>query len=558
MNQGTPERDRLRPAMRRSSWWTLDPGGSVIGLAFAVLSVTPSLLPRPTILQGVLTAVAFAVGYVLGVVLWAVARRLLWKGDAVPPFRKLWWFVYAGAWVVAIVTLAGLSSIWQNEVRRLVSMPPIDGADVAGFSLAFIAVAVLLMLLGKAARWLHASLRRRVGAAGAGVLSVLVVAAVTAGLVFASLLAVDRVYFDRNHLPEAGVEEPGSEFRSAGSESAITWDSLGRHGAAFVGGGPTVTKITELTGQQAIEPIRVYAGLESAPSIAERAQLVVDELERTGAFSRRVLVVATTTGSGWLEPQTVDAIEYLHGGDTAIAAMQYAYTPSWVSFVFDPDAPVEAARVLFDAVENKVDSLPADDRPLLVSYGLSLGAHGSQSVFADLADLRARTDAALFVGSPNGSQLWRTLQSTRDAGSPAWQPVREEGREVRWISRAGDEGLLREPWESPRVLYLQHATDPVTWLSPALLWSAPDWLEPDQRSHDISPEMRWIPVVTGLQVTVDMLVGEAVPAAYGHNYGDLVLLAWQQVAPAPSVQPEVISRIQAELESYSTIPRHEE
>lgn len=205
-----------------------------------------------------------------------------------------------------------------------------------------------------------------------------------------------------------------------------------------------------------------------------------------------------------------------------------------------------------------MDSLPADDRPLLVSYGLSLGAHGSQSVFADLADLRARTDAALFVGSPNGSQLWRTLQSTRDAGSPAWQPVREEGREVRWISRAGDEGLLREPWESPRVLYLQHATDPVTWLSPALLWSAPDWLEPDQRSHDISPEMRWIPVVTGLQVTVDMLVGEAVPAAYGHNYGDLVLLAWQQVAPAPSVQPEVISRIQAELESYSIIPRHEE
>lgn len=558
MNQGTAERDRHRPAMRRSSWWALDPGGSVIGLVFAVLSVTPSLLPRPTILQGVLTAVAFAIGYVLGMVLWAIARRLLWKGGAVPPFRRFWWFLYAGAWVVAMVVLAGLSTRWQNEVRRLVSMPPLDGADVAGFLVAFASVAALLLLLGKAVRSLHARLRRRCGAVLAAAVSIVVVSGVTAGLVFASLFTVDRVYFDRNHLPEAGIEEPGSEFRSAGPESAITWDSLGRHGAAFVGGGPTATEISDLTGQQAIEPIRVYAGLESATILAERANLVVDELERTGAFSRSVLVVATTTGSGWLEPQTVDAIEYLHGGDTAIAAMQYAYTPSWVSFVFDPDAPVEAARVLFEAVEAKVNSLPADDRPLLLSYGLSLGAHGSQSVFTDLEDLRARTDGALFVGSPNGSQLWRTLQGARDTGSPAWQPVMEAGREVRWISRAGDESLLRGPWESPRLLYLQHATDPVTWLSPELLWSAPEWLEPDQRSPDISTDMRWIPVVTGLQVAVDMLAGEAVPAAYGHNYGDVVLLAWQQVVPTSDMSTEAMSRIQAELESYSTIPRHEE
>ena len=102
------------------------------------------------------------------------------------------------------------------------------------------------------------------------------------------------------------------------------------------------------------------------------------------------------------------------------------------------DAPVEAARVLFEAVHNRWSRLPADRRPLLVTYGLSLGAHGSQAVFSDVAGIRDRTGGAMFVGSPNGSPLWRSLQAARDAGSPAWQPVLDDGREVRWMSQPGD------------------------------------------------------------------------------------------------------------------------
>ena len=286
----------------------------------------------------------------------------------------------------------------------------------------------------------------------------------------------------------------------------------------------------------------MYAGLASAPTVQERADLIVAELERTGAFDRAVLVVATTTGSGWLEPQAVDAIEYLQGGDTAIAAMQYAYTPSWVSSVFDPDAPLESARVLFATIEARWSRLPEGRRPLLLSYGLSLGAHGSQGVFADLADLRDRVDGALFAGSPNGSPLWRTLQAQRDPGSPAWQPVLDGGREVRWISRAGDEDLLAGPWERPRVLYLQHATDPVTWLSADLLFQP-----------DVSPSMQWIPIVTALQVVVDMLGGEAVPALHGHNFGDVAVTGWRQVAGDAGLDAAAIARIRAEIESYAPI-----
>lgn len=153
-------------------------------------------------------------------------------------------------------------------------------------------------------------------------------AADSGAAVLAVTIAIDAIYLERNGSPDVDLAVPGSDFRSAGTESAIAWEDLGRHGGAFIGGGPSASDITAVTGVAAEELIRVYAGIASAETLRERADLVVAELERTGAFERSVLVVATTTGSGWLEPQTVDALEYLHAGDTAIASMQYAYTPS--------------------------------------------------------------------------------------------------------------------------------------------------------------------------------------------------------------------------------------
>ncbi len=547
-------------------WWRPDPAGAFAGLAFAMLSVTPSLLPRPALLQGALAAVAFAVGYLVGVLLLALLRRL--RGEkalrdgspngAARARPRRWSLFYLLIWAAALLVFSTVAVTWQNEVRRLVSMPPLGGADVGAFFSAFLPLAVLLVLAGKATLGMYRGLRSALASPLAGLAAATVVAACVGGLVAIVMASVDGIYLERNGSPDADLAEPASTYRSAGPGSAVAWQTLGRHGAAFVGGGPSAQQIAELTGEPALEPIRVYAGLASAPTIEDRAALVVAELERTGAFDRSVLVVATATGSGWLEPQTVDAIEYLHSGDTAIASMQYAYTPSWVSFVFDPDAPVEAARVLFEAVEQRWLELPEGSRPMLISYGLSLGAHGGQAVFANLDDLRARTDAALFVGSPNGSELWQTLQAQRDPGSPVWQPVLDGGEAVRWISRVGDEANLPGPWQRPRVLYLQHATDPVTWLSPQLLFRPPEWLEAGQRSPDVSPSMRWIPVVTALQVTIDMLGGEAVPAQYGHNFGDVVVTGWREVVGDAGLDAAALARVQAEIESYAPIPSYVE
>lgn len=66
--------------------------------------------------------------------------------------------------------------------------------------------------------------------------------------------------------------------------------------------------------------------------------LVLSKLQRTGAFSRSVLVVATTTGTGFLDPAAMDLLEYLHRRNTAIAGVQYSYLPSWISLLADQEA----------------------------------------------------------------------------------------------------------------------------------------------------------------------------------------------------------------------------
>lgn len=541
-------------------WWRLDPAGVVVGVVLLVLSLTPSLLPRPAVFQGVITGIFFAVGYFLGTSLALIARQpLAWRPG--PRAIRLTWLLLGIALALAAVPLGLAVLSWQNEVRAAVEMPPLDAVDPWTFLAAFAVTAILLLAIGKGCRSLYRTVRRRRRAAAPlAFLSVVVTVLVAVlGLGALGMAGVDAVYAARNGAPSADAEEPDSTYRSAGSDSAISWQDLGRHGSAFVGGGPDAAEIESVTGAAALEPIRVYAGLASAEDVTERAALVVAELERTGAFEREWLLVATTTGSGWLEPQTVDAFEYLHGGDTAIASMQYAYTPSWVSFVFDPDAPVGAATALFDAVHERWSALPENDRPKLLVYGLSLGAHGTQAVFSDLDDLRDRSDGALLVGSPNGSALWRELQAARDEGSPAWRPVLDGGSQVRWMSREADEQLIDAPWQSPRVLYLQHATDPVTWLGPELLWSPPEWLDEDQRADDISPSMRWLPGITAVQVVVDMFMGESVPARHGHNYGDLVLSGWLNVTDDGGLDAAALERLQALLESYAAPldPTHE-
>ena len=145
------------------------------------------------------------------------------------------------------------------------------------------------------------------------------------------------------------------------------------------------------------------------------------------------------------------------------------------------------------------------------------------------------------------------MQATRDAGSPPWQPVLDEGERVRWASQSGDFDNLPGDWSEPRVAILQHATDPITWLGPELIWQRPEWLTEGGRAPDVSPHMRWIPVVTAVQVFLDMMVSVDVPARHGHAFGDVMIDGWVAVTGDGGLDEATIAEIRAVIEDYWVI-----
>src|SRR5690606_11960843 len=123
--------------------------------------------------------------------------------------------------------------------------------------------------------------------------------------------------------------------------SLIDWKSIGRAGREFIASGPSAETIRAFTGKPALEPIRVYVGVQDQRPAIERARLALQELRRVGAFDRSVLVVAVPTGTGWLDPAAMDSLEYLHRGDVATVAIQYSYLNSPLSLIVEPDRGAE-------------------------------------------------------------------------------------------------------------------------------------------------------------------------------------------------------------------------
>ena len=199
-----------------------------------------------------------------------------------------------------------------------------------------------------------------------------------------------------------------------------------------------------------------------------------------------MVAVATTTGTGWINEAEASALEYMYNGNTAIVSMQYSFLPSWLSFLVDKENARQAGQALFEAVDELVRALPENQRPKLVVFGESLGSFGGEAPFLSLNNLIARTDGALFSGPTFNNTIWTDLTNNRDAGSPQWLPIYDKGENVRFAAKPEDLDRPTDPWGRPRVVYLQHASDPIAWWNPDLLFTKPDWLR-EPRGYDVSP-----------------------------------------------------------------------
>jgi uncharacterized membrane protein len=546
----------------------LDFVGVAFGTLFFCLSLTPSLLPRDWLFAGLIGGINASIGYAIGVVIGKVFRHFALRGRRWwPPPRRVMYqmkaFTIASSIVASVLVLIPAAA-WQRQVSALMG---IEGPATLGYMRTLLAALLVggacvgasrvvldaIKLLARALirRWhLHHEVALFIGTA---IVVVLLITLINGVLYRGFLAGASRVFQPQNSTTRAGIHQPMEPERSGSPTSLAAWDTLGFEGRNFVATGPDLDALARVNGRPAKEPIRVYAGLQTADTDTARTDLIVRELERTGAFDRKLLVIIPTTGTGWVNPVAARSIETMYNGDTALVGMQYSYLPSWISFLGDRDKSIESARLLIDTIHDRWLTLPADRRPKLVLYGESLGSYGGQGAFPWLPDI-ARMDfsAVLWVGPPHESSLWSGLVLRRDPGTPEVQPRYDNGRTVRF-SQATDASDIAKvadpPWEGTRVLFLQHASDPIIWWSPKLLFSRPDWLV-EAPGADRTASMRWYPIISFWQVGADMTNALSVPGGHGHNYGDSMLDGWAAVVAPDGWTDQDTERVRVALDDY--------
>ncbi|MFT0848007.1 alpha/beta-hydrolase family protein [Actinomycetaceae bacterium L2_0104] len=529
-------------------------------LAFSWLSLMPSLLPRAFYFQGLLTALVALLGYGFG----ALAGWLL-DGMKLPISQS------ARQWIRRVLLVGGglitlimlwLSHRWQSAQRDFVGMEAAPFWHVLAGALIGVLLFAVLLVLSRCLRGLGRFLGRHIGRVLprrlAAAISVIVVAAITLNVVdnlfltrFARLM--DATYLTINDEFSTDVPAPMQPELSGSADSLQGWGSLGRYGRVFVSDAADPADIAAFTGTEAMQPIRVYVGKNDAEGagatdeldMSAQADLAIAELERTGAFDREVINVVTSTGRGWINENQAQALEYMWNGNTATVSMQYSYLPSWMSFLVDTDRAEAAGRYLFEAVYARWSELPEDSRPRLVVSGESLGSYGAEGAFVSMQDLTVRTSGALFVGPTAMNHLWNDIVTHRDAGTPMYLPTVDGGTDVRF-SADGESWTGSGDWDGPRVGYVQHANDPVKAFSIGLALNRPDWLDSGQRGPGVPSQMHWVPIVTMLQVGVDLFAGD-VPEGQGHSFGDAPARAWTHILPPPGWTPEDTDRLVEEL-----------
>ena len=555
--------------------------GLALGAAAAIESNQPSLMDRPKMDQALVVAGSFASGYIAGSGYSQVIQRVPLAApvvtDAVAGITSAAFAVLAGPRLrtsrlgsLAVTgaqtrSYASAAALTMELVRRSVgaasSRGPIaragaligtaaaadavsltyltnrlgryeaDGqrppttADVAWTLSVGTGVAVgagaVVMAERKAAEASASLLSRRAGGPATAWLSL------THALIGGSLIYGVRTGFGRflgkiaasNSRTEVRYAEPPTAETVSGSpDSVVAFEDLGLQGRRFVIEASNGEQINDVMGESgSMDAIRVYVGVASAATVEERVALAIEELLRTGAFDRALLIVGSPAGTGYFNYIPVEAAEYLARGDVASVAIQYGSLPSMLSVRKIPLA-IEQHGALLRAINDVLAQREPGHRPRVVLYGESLGAQTSQGAFigggtAVLDDLRI--DRALWAGTPYAGKWRKELlaggSNIDDTLFGTFASI-DEYRELPIGVR-----------ESIRFFFLNHHEDPVTRFGLDVAYQEPTWLgPPDQRPPNVSPAQRWVPAVTFWQTAIDTKnAATVVPGAFnalGHDY----------------------------------------
>jgi uncharacterized membrane protein len=444
---------------------------------------------------------------------------------------------------MAVTVITAMVFLWhaadgQNSIRSLMELEKVESAHPFKTGLIALITFIILIALARlfqliyrtSSRWLDRYIPPRLSRFTGFLIAAVIFSMAINGVLFRfGLHVMDSSYRKIDALMEAEVPQPQDPLKSGSAASLVKWDELGRMGRSYVSSGPDAQQISNFTGRPAHNPLRVYVGLRSAETAKERAKLALQEMIRVGAFERSLLLVTIPTGTGWVDEMGIDPVEYLHDGDIASVAVQYSYLASWLSLLVEPGYGSETATALFDEVYDYWTKLPKDTRPKLYLYGLSLGAMNSQlssELFQVLGD---PYQGALWSGPPFTSRLWRSITNNRNEGTPEWLPEFRDGSYARFTNQNNALKLPNSHWGPMRIVYLQYASDPIVFFDPKDFYREPDWMKAP-RGPDVSPQLKWYPVVSMLQLAIDLMMATTTPIGHGHVYAPQHYIdAWVEV-----------------------------
>ena len=323
---------------------------------------------------------------------------------------------------------------------------------------------------------------------------------------------------------------------SGSAGSLVPWPTLGREGRRHVLLYPRPTPvpglpvslpdlaISSVMGEPAVAaPALIYVGLDSAPTVRDRVDLALAEMDRVGAWDRSLIMLCSPTGSGYINYCATAAASYLTRGDVAIVTMQYSKRPSPLSLFKVKDAR-EQNRLLWLAISARLRERPGR-RPKVVLFGESLGAHTSQDVLLHWGTLGPQAlgiDRALWIGTPYASG-W--MHQVTGAARPDVDPS--------LVARLNDfdqlQELPAEHREALRYVMVSHDNDGVTKFGVDLLSTKPAWLTDARPKVEIVPgasprgvpaRMRWRPITSFLHGLMDMKNAQKMAGyrAWAHDY----------------------------------------
>jgi uncharacterized membrane protein len=536
--------------------------GLLVGLAFFCVSLTPSLLPREYIVQGVMSGVVLVAGYGIGCFghwVWEFMELREVTGRLARVTTRILLSILI---IIAIFTLNQMST-WQDSIRLRMEMAPIESSyPLTVLCIALITALLIILVMrfllsitNRIVNIINRYLPRRVAIVVGSTLLVLILLSFVDGIILKKTVDImDESFAAMNKLLDVEYEQPKDDLASGSAQSLISWIDIGRNGKRYVADGPSKEDIATVLGRKAMHPIRIYAGFSTGETLEERAQIALAEMKRVGGFDRSILVLVTSTGTGWLDPSAVDPVEFIHAGDITTVTLQYSYLPSWLTLLVEPDLAREAGSALFNAVYGHWATLPHDKRPRLYLHGLSLGALGSADSYDLITTISDPISGALWSGPPFLSKIWGAITLQRKPESPQWRPVIRDSSAIRFMTQDGFADLGEAKWGGLRVVYLQHASDPMTFFSTDLAYKSPDWLGLN-RGRDVSPYLRWFPIVSFLQIAFDIPMATSVPLGYGHNFAPAEYIdAWIEVTRPDNWSSSDTQKVKAHFMDFNPRP----